>query len=241
MWHPIPQLGLTASIAQPFGNGTNSFDKNLKFSRKPIISGGLNWHLNPRIALQGLLTNGFGATPATALLTLPSDNRIGYSANFVFTADAPDTPQVPLNKRQQSLSLGGLTVNTALVPPDSISVAKVGADAKGNFDATYGASISNIFHLDFYSSKNKNVRQSTVQARTYAGDGAENLRGSGKAVLTSPLRGAPIWSALRISFGRNMDAINNTANGYLFAETPLTWEANSNRTNVNPKVAYWSR
>ena len=26
LWHP-PQLGLTASIAQPFGNGTNSFDK----------------------------------------------------------------------------------------------------------------------------------------------------------------------------------------------------------------------
>ena len=97
LWHPTPQLGLTASIAQPLGHGTNSFDRNLKFSKNPVISGGLNWHLNPRIALQGLLTNGFGATPATALLTLPSDNRIGYSANFVFTADAPDTPQVPLN------------------------------------------------------------------------------------------------------------------------------------------------
>ena len=239
LWHPIPQLGLTTSIVQPFGNGTNSFDKNLKFSRKPIISGGLNWHLNPRIALQGLLTNGFGATPATALLTLPSDNRIGYSANFVFTADAPDTPQVPLNKRQQSLSLGGLTVNTALVPPDSISVTKIGADAKGNFDTTYGISISNIFHLDFYRSKNQNVRQNTAQARTYAGDDAENLRGSGKAVLTSPLRGAPIWSALRISLGRNMDNKNNTAEGYLFAETPLTWEANSKiAINVNPKVAW---
>ena len=239
LWHPIPQLGLTASVAQPFGNGTNSFDKNLKFSRKPVISGGLNWHLNPRIALQGLLTNGFGATPATALLTLPSDNRIGYSANFVFTADAPDTPQVPLNTRQQSLSLGGLTVNTALVPPDSISVTKVGADAKGNFDATYGVSISNIFHLDFYSSKNQNVRQNTPQARTYAGDGAENLRGSGKAVLTSPLRGAPVWSALRISLGRNMDTKNNTAEGYLFAETPLTWEANSKiALNISPKVAW---
>ena len=133
----IPQLDLTASIAQPFGNGSNSFDRNLKFSRKPIISGGLNWYLNPRIALQGLLTNGFGATPATALLTLPSDNRIGYSANFVFTADAPDTPQVPLNKRQQSLSLGGLTVNTALGHPTQ-SVSLVGADAKGNFDTNTG-------------------------------------------------------------------------------------------------------
>ena len=239
LWHPIPQLGLTASIAQPLGHGTNSFDRNLKFSKNPVVSGGLNWHLNPRIALQGLLTNGFGTTPATALLTLPSDNRIGYSANFIFTADAPDTPQAPLTKRQQSLSLGGLTVSTALVPPDTISVSKVSADAKGNFDTTYGVSISNIFHLDFYRSKNENVRQSSVQARTYVNDGAVNLRGSGKAVLTSPLRGAPIWSALRISLGRNMDTNNNTAEGYLFAETPLTWEANSKiAININPKVAW---
>ncbi len=239
LWHPTPQLGLTASIAQPLGHGTNSFDRNLKFSKNPVISGGLNWHLNPRIALQGLLTNGFGTTPATALLTLPSDNRIGYSANFVFTADAPDTPQAPLTKRQQSLSLGGLTVSTALVQPDTTSVAKVSADAKGNFDATYGASVSNIFHLDFYRSKNNNVRQSSIQARTYANDDAVNLRGSGQAVLTSPLRGAPIWSALRISLGRNMDTKNNTAEGYLFAETPLTWEANSTiAINISPKVAW---
>ena len=240
LWHPIPQLGLTASIAQPIGSGTNSFDSNLRYSKVPVISGGLNWHLNPRIALQGLLTNGFGATPATALLTLPSDNRLGYSANFVFSADAPDTPQAPLNKRQQSLSLGGLTVNTALVPPDAISIAKVGADTKGNFYTQYGVSLSNIFQLDFYRGEYNNIPQNTVQARTYANDGAINWRGSGKAVLTSPLRGAPMWSALRVSLGRNMDITNNTAQGYLFAETPLTWEAHSKiALNVNPKVA-WS-
>ena len=49
-----------------------------------------------------------------------------------------------------------------------------------------------------------------------------------------------MWSALRVSLGRNMDIANNTAQGYLFAETPLTWEAHSKiALNVNPKVA-WS-
>ena len=33
LWHPIPQLGLTASIAQPVGSGTNSFDRNLEYSK----------------------------------------------------------------------------------------------------------------------------------------------------------------------------------------------------------------
>ena len=70
-------------------------------------------------------------------------------------------------------------------------------------------------------------------------DGAINWRGSGKLVLTSPLRDAPIWSALRISFGRNMDLVNNTGQGYLFAETPLTLEANQKMAfNFNPKVAW---
>ena len=189
LWHPIPELGLTASIAKPVGSGTNSFDRNLKYSRVPIFSGGLNWHLNPRIALQGQLTNGFGGTPATALLTLPSDNRLGYSANLVLTPEAADTPQRPLSSKQRSLSLGGLSVNTALVPPNTNNLIKIGADAKGNFDTSFGYSLSNIFHLNFYRSKNYNIPQNTVQSRTYLNDGAVNWRGSGKAVLTSPLRG----------------------------------------------------
>ena len=106
LWQPLPQLGLTASVAQPIGSGTNSFDADLKFSRVPILSAGLNWDLNPRIGLRGTLTNGFGATPATGLLALPSDNRLGYSAKFVYTPDAPDTPQPPLSSRQRSLARG---------------------------------------------------------------------------------------------------------------------------------------
>ena len=240
LWRPIPELGLTASITQPLGDGTNSFDRNLKYSRVPVFSAGLNWHLNPRIALQGQLTNGFGATPATALLTLPSDNRLGYSAKLVLTPDAADTPQPRLSSKQRSLSLGGLTVNTALVPPNTISTAAISADAEGNLDTSVGYSISNIFQFTFYRSSSTNIPQDNPQARSYLNDGSTNWRGSGKAVLTSPLRGAPLWSALRLSFGRNTNASSNTVPRYLFAETPFTWEANSKiAININPKIA-WS-
>ena len=47
---------------------------------------------------------------------MPSDNRLGYSASFVYTPDTADTPQVPLTSRQQTLAKGGLTVNTAWSP-----------------------------------------------------------------------------------------------------------------------------
>ena len=240
MWHPMPEIGVTASIAQPVGNGTNSFDKNLEYSKVPIFSGGINLHLNPRIALQGQLTNGFGLSPATALLTLPSDNRLGYSASFVYTPDAVDTPQPSFSPIQQSLSLGGLTVNTALVPTDTTSIAKFSTDNKGSFDTTFGFSISNILHLDFYRSNLKSVPQDNALSRTYFANNSTTVyRGSGKVVLTSPLRGAPVWSALRLSFGRNIDEETNSANGYLFAETPLTWEVNPKAAlSINPKLAW---
>ena len=239
-WHPMPEIGLTFSVAQPLGTGNNSFNKNLEYSRVTIYSGGLSWHLNPRIALQGQLTNGFGATPATSLLTLPSDNRLGYNAKIILTPDAADTPQPPLSARQLSLSLGGLTTNTALVPPDTTGFIKIGSDIDGSLDTTFSYSISNIFQLEFYRSDNKSIQHSTLQSRTYLNDDGVNWRGSGKAVLTSPLRGAPIWSALRISFGRNVDTTNVSAQGYLFTETPITWEANSKiAVSLNPKFA-WS-
>ena len=138
LFQPFPELGLTASLAQPIGSGTNSFDADLQFSRVPIYSAGIKWDLNPRIGLQGLITNGFGTTPATAILALPSDNRLGYSASFVYTPDTADTPQLPLTPRQQTLAKGGLTVNTALVPPDGITQAWINADNYQNFNYFWG-------------------------------------------------------------------------------------------------------
>ncbi len=238
LWYPIPEVGLSASIAQPIGNGANSFDKNLRFSRVPIWSGGVNWHFNPRIAFQGQLTNGFGVTPATALLTLPSDNRLGYSAKIIITPDAADTPQHPLNARQRSLSLGGLTVNTALIPPRANSIAKISSDLNGNVDATIEHSISNIFQVNLNRSKSNGIPQNSEHSRTYLNHNSVNWRVSGKAVLTSQLRGARIWSAFRISSGHNKDSTNTSGKRYLFAEAPFTWDINPNLAiNINPKAA----
>ena len=116
----------------------------------------------------------------------------------------------------------------------------VNINTEGDFDTSIGYSISNIFQLNFYRSSRANSPQDNAQARTYLNDSGTNWRGSGKVVLASPLRGAPIWSALRLSFGRNKNLSNNTTQGYWFAETPFTWEVNSRiSVNISPKFA-WS-
>jgi len=239
LWRPVPELSLFSSALIPFGPGTNSFDSNLNFERVPIFSGGLAWNLNPRISLEGTLTNGWGATPATALLTLPSSNRIGYSASFQYTYDAPDTPQIELSRRQRSLASGGLTVNTALVPPDGTTQLWANTDSEGNIFGSIGSSISNIFQLQLTNvGAFNNVPQTNELARNYATDKGWNERLGGKAVSLSPLRGAPLWVAGRISLGRNKDP--KSYQGYVFAESIQTWEANDWLAfNLNPKGA-WS-
>ena len=144
-------------------------------------------------------------------------------------------------KRQHSLSLGGLTVNTALVPPDKTSMAKISYDTKGTITTSLGYSISNVVHFDFNISNNINASKDSAQSSTHSNNGETNWRGSGKAVLASPLRGAPIWNALQLSFGNSRDSINNTEQGYLFTETPFTWEASPKiAVNINPKLAWRS-
>jgi hypothetical protein len=238
-WQPSRHLALFTSALLPVGPGNNSFNGDLQYSRVPILSGGLNWALNPRIALEGMLTNGWGATPATALLALPSSNRLGYFARFVFTPAAADTPQPELSPRQRSIALGGLTVNTALVPPDGTTELWANADSGGNIFGFVGQSISNIFQLDvFKSGWFNNVPQSTPLADTYTTDGAWQWRIGGKAVAFSPLRGAPWWGAGRISLGRENPP--GTGQGYVFAESISTWEANRwLALHFNPKLA-WS-
>lgn len=238
-WRPVPSLTLFGSGLMPLGPGSNSFNGNLVFARVPILSAGINWALNPRIALEGQLTNGWGATPATALLALPSDNRLGYSGRFVFTPGAIDTPQPAMSPRQRSLALGGLTVNTALVPPRGITELWANGDSQGNGFGYIGYSLSNIFQLDVYKGGAfNNVRPLTPLSTTYASDGGWNFRFGGKGIAMSQLRGAPFSLGGRISVGRN--TAPSSYQGYVFAESVSTWEANPWLAfNLNPKLA-WS-
>ncbi|WP_320675174.1 hypothetical protein [Prochlorococcus sp. MIT 1341] len=240
-WKPIPEIELFTSTLLSLGPGNNSFDKNLNFERVPIFTGGLTWNLNPRIALEGALTNGWGATPATSLLALPSSNQLGYSAKFVYNSGAPDTPQLPLTKRQHSLASGGLTVNTALVPPDGTTQLWGNLDNRGNIFGSLSYSISNIFQLDLYKAglfsqvDSVGGEPSSSLERNYTTDDGLHWRVGGKAVALSPLRGAPIWTSGRISLGRNNDA--KSYQGYIFAESINTYEVNSwLAVNVNPKA-----
>lgn len=237
-WRLAPQLTLFGSGLVPLGPGTNSFDAKLSFSRVPILTAGLNYAINPRIALEAAVTNGWGATPATALLALPSDNKLGFTGRFIYNPGARDSPALEMSSRQRSLALGGLTVNIAQVPSDGTLELWANADSLGNLFGFVGYSLSNDFQLQYSGGVFNKIRPATALSNAYATDGGYNERWGGKGIVFNQLRGAPFSSGGRITVGRNLDP--DSFQGYLFFETINTWEATRwLALNLNPKIA-WS-
>ena len=233
-------LNFLIAYTIPLGPGNNYFNSDLKYSRKSLYSFGLVWDVNPKIGIEGKITNSYGASPSTGLLTIPSDNRPLYSANITYRPNGEDTYLSPLNERDKSISNGGITVSNALIPRAGTSQINFQYDNNGNLFGFYGYSLSNIFQvellnigsfngLNFSGYKNSNLYS------TYLDENNLNFRLGGKLLIFSPQKNDLYWIALRSSFGRN----NYTNQGYLFSELINTFRINNWLTlNVSPKYFF---
>ena len=117
-------------------------------------------------------------------------------------------------------------------------------DGAGNIFGYIGHSISNSLQLDIIDIGSFNdVSKNGSDARkhivnTYLNDEGEKTRIGGKFIFLSPLRNSSIWTAARISSGRNRWL--SGGQGYLFTELITTWQpTNKIAININPKLA-WS-
>ena len=221
-------LTFVGSYTNPLGPGSNHFNKNLRYIKKPIYSIGLIWNINNKIGIETKLTNGFGSTPATGLLTLPSDNLPLYSANIKYNPSGIDTYLKPLNERDKLIRNGGITVNNALVPENGSKQYSLNIDSNGNYFGTYSYSLSNIFQLELINIGSfKNINQNNYLSKnlknTYFGNNNFHIRLGGKFLLFSPQKNDSIWTAFRTSVGRNED----TNQGYIFSELINTYRINN--------------
>ena len=227
------------AIVFPVGPGSNSFNSSKYFYNVPIYNLGINYDLNSIIGVQGRITNGFGATPTTSLLTIPSNNKLLYFAGITYKPFSIDSPQRRLSKRHNLLSFNGLTVGSALIPPRSKSVYSLNVDSKGNLFGTISKSLSNSFQLDIInlgSFSNQDILTASDNAfvSTYMNSSNYNTRVGGKFVFMSPLRNGTFWLSTRTSVGRNQQ----NKQGYLFHEWINTFEINDKVAfNINPKMA----
>ncbi len=233
-------INTTISYTTPLGPGNNYFDSDLNYDRKSIYSFGFGWDVNPKIGIEGKITNSYGASPSTGLLTIPSDNLPLYSANITYRPHGEDTYLTPLNERDKLINYGGITVNNALIPTAGTSQINFNYDSRGNLFGSYGYSLSNIFQLELlnigsFNDLNFNESKNSNLYSTYLGENNLNFRLGGKLLIFSPQKDDLYWLALRTSVGRN----NDTNQGYLFTEFMNTFRLNNWLTfNINPKYFY---
>ena len=220
-------LELIGSYTYLFGPGHNSFDKNLVFQRKPIYSYGFNWNVNPIIGIESKITNGYGSTPSTSLLTIPSDNKPLYYIGGSYRPFSKDTKYTSLKGNDEILLFGGLTVNNALIPERGTSQISLNYDARGNSSIFYGYSLSNIFQLEtrigsFNDVKLASYKNSNLQ-NVFLGEDNLNYRFGGKLSIFSQQKGDLFWTTLRASLGRNE---GKNHQGYSFLELINTFRIN---------------
>ena len=233
-------LNLLISYTNPLGPGNNYFDSDLNYSRKSIYSFGLGWDVNPKIGIKGKITNSYGSSPSTGLLTIPSDNLPLYSASITYRPDGQDTYIRPLNERDKLISNGGITVNNALIPRAGTSIINFNHDSKGNLFGSYGYSLSNLFQLELlnigsFNDLNLSGRKNSNLYSTYLGDDNFNFRLGGKLLIFSPQKDDLYWVTLRSSVGRN----NNSNQGYVFSEIMNTFRLNNwIAFNITPKYFF---
>ncbi len=231
---------LIGSYTYLFGPGHNSFDENLKFHRYPIYSYGFNWKVNPIIGFEGKITNGYGNTPSTSLLTIPSDNKPLYYLGANYQPSLEDTRFVPLNKNDNLLLFGGITVDNALFPERGISQISFNYDNKGNLFALYGYSLSNIFQLEIRTGSFNDVNildniDSNLQKIFLSSDNF-NYRVGGKLLIFSPQKDDLFWITLRTTLGRNQSSNHQ---GYMFTELINTIRVNDwLALNISPKYFF---
>ena len=231
---------LIGSYTYIFGPGHNSFDENLKYQRHPIYSYGLNWDINPIISIEGKITNGYGSTPSTSLLTIPSDNKPLYYIGGKYEPSLIDTQFVPLEKENELLLFGGLTVNNALFPERGVSQINLNYDERGNLFAFYGFSLSNIFQLELstgsFNDANLINKENSSLQKIYLNENVFNYRFGGKLLILSPQKNDPFWMTLRTSLGRNEGSNHQ---GYLFSELINTFRINNWLAfNVSPRYFF---
>ncbi len=234
-----PNVELFGAYTYLFGPGHNSFDENLKYSRFSVYSYGLNWNINPIIGLEGKITNGYGNTPSTSLLTIPSDNKPLYYLGGTYRPFASDTKFKALNEKDNLLLFGGVTVDNALFPERGLTQISFNYDEKGNLFTFYGYSLSNIFQLEVQTGSFKNVNlvgnKNSNLKNTFLSKNNLNYRIGGKLLIFSPQKNDSFWLSLRTSGGRN----DETKQGYLFSNLIGTFRFNDRLAfNFSPKYFF---
>ena len=235
-YKPFKRVKAYTSYYIPTGKSKNSFDKDLNFNKSSIYTAGLNYSLDSKIAFQSYLSNGFGLTPATSILSIPSSKETLVGFNLIYTPSNIDRYyEEEIKRRYKKRIFDGLSVsNSGFINSDEYNI-QTSIDQTGNWHLKYKRGLSQRFIADLIAGSVGKDNKTTSNYKIYSSPGNKYLRGGATAILFTEENNNIFTSAIRGSFGRVME---ENKHGYFFTEMINSFSFSENLTfNLNPKMA----
>ena len=231
----LDRLKTFTSYYFPIGDSTNSFDDQLNFSKTSIYTLGLNYSIDSRTNFEAILSNGFGLSPATSVLSIPSSEEILYGFNIIYTPTNFDNYYDTRNQSSaNSKFVNGLSVSNNSFINSEDSKLNIFYDVNGSWNSRYEKALSQRFIIDLTAGVIDKGILSKSNFKSYFSPGNTILRGGAKAILYSNKNKNVFTSALRGSFGR---VLAESKSGYFFGESINSYDFNEKLSfNLNPKI-----
>ena len=222
----------------PLGESFNSFDENINYTKKIINTLGIRYSFDNRTALEGFLTNSFGQTPATSILTLPSTDNYMLGGRLVYYPINNDNYSYDHKEEKPNFNanIEGLSVSNfnQLDSGKFHFYSPIFLDGSSASKLKLG--LSKNFILDFSSDKiPKDYPTSNDFEKSYFQSGERSFRVGGLLTTLSEEEGDNFSNGFRLSFGRSL---GETKPGYMYAELINSKKLGKDYIlNINPKIA----
>ena len=217
--------------------GNNSFNQDLIFEKKTISTLGFLYSFDEKTAFEGYLTNSYGSTPSTSILTLPSSNELILGSRFIYTPGGflSRKELAPIERNPYFLS--NLSVNNTFLLGSEKILSELDVSGGGSFWKRLKFGISDKFDIDMswetFSNSKKDINLFESQ---YLSPSAHSARIGGKVLLFGNNSNNSLNGALRLSLGRKV--FSDNWNGYFFSELINSYKVNNNLSfQFNPKLA----
>ncbi|MBE9174512.1 hypothetical protein IQ225_02825 [Synechocystis salina LEGE 06155] len=232
-WRVSDQLSLFGNTVVPLSGG-NSINTSREISKTPIWSVGANYAFSKAVGLELSLTNSFGGTPATGILTLPTAaNEILLGAQFKIAPLGKEIHHVDYTDRQKRLLFDWFTLTTPYVFPTDDFGVRFSADTGGSVGGGIFYSVLQNFQMELLISY---IGGFDTQSVIDSSQGtATQWRLGGKLLFLNQADGDPLSISGRLTGGRD---ISEDEQGYLMLEFPFMYEVNNQLALLfSPKAA----
>ena len=217
--------------------GNNSFNQDLIFEKRTISTIGFLYEFDAKTAFEGYLTNSYGSTPTTSILTMPSSNELILGSRFIYTPGGFLSKKESDQIKRNSHFLSNLSVNNTFLLGYEKILSELDISGGGSFWKRLKFGISEKFDIDIswetFSNSNKDINQFESK---YLSPSSHSARIGGKVLLLGNNSTKSLNSALRLSLGRKV--FSDNWNGYFFSELINSYHFNDNLSfHLNPKFA----